>query len=123
MKTQKEAVMADRVLFIGWNRAIPGREKQGLEMFGRAQQYYAKLVADKRIESFDIVLLGAHGGDLNGFVLLKGNARQIAEVREDSPFIELMIEAGYCTEGVGEIRGVINEGMADWMTPYMKLVG
>jgi len=115
--------MADRVLFIGWNRPIPGREKQGLENHGKAQQYYAKLVADKRIESFDIVLLGAHGGDLNGFVLLKGNASQIADIRADSTFLELMIVAGYTTEGVGEIAGVINEGVADWMAPYMKLAG
>jgi hypothetical protein len=24
-KTQKEAVMADRIMFIGWNRPVPGR--------------------------------------------------------------------------------------------------
>jgi hypothetical protein len=62
--------MADRVLFIGWNRGVVGREKQAMDLFGRAMQFYSKLQADGRIESFDTVVLDAHGGDLNGFIML-----------------------------------------------------
>ncbi len=115
--------MADRVLFIGWNRPVIGREKQALETFGKSIQYYEKLKADGKIEGFDTVILDHHGGDLNGFVMLKGTARQIAELRGDSIWIDLMTEAGIRCEGLGGIGGVINEGVTDFMTRYTKLLG
>jgi hypothetical protein len=33
---------ADNVLFIGWNRAIAGREKTALELFRSALGYFAE---------------------------------------------------------------------------------
>ncbi len=55
--------MADRVLFIGWNRAVVGREQQAMQLFQKVVEFYGKLQADGRIESFEPVLLSAHGGD------------------------------------------------------------
>lgn len=114
--------MADRVLFIGWNRPVIGREKQALENFGKGVQFFGKLQADGRIESFDTVLLDAHGGDLNGFHIVKGSAEKIAGIRQDETFIDLIIEAGYCVEGVGIVNGVIGEGITNVMPRYMKLI-
>ena len=91
--------MADRVMFIGWNRAIPGREKQTIELFQKAVQLYSKLQADGRIERFESVFLSAHGGDLNGFTILFGSAAKLSEVREDNDFIAISLEAGYCLNG------------------------
>jgi hypothetical protein len=71
--------MADRVLFIGWNRPVVGREQQAMELWQKAMEYYGKLQADGRIESFEPVILTAHGGDLNGFVMLRGGAEKLAE--------------------------------------------
>ena len=94
-----------------------------MDLFGRCMQFYSKLQADGRIESFDTVVLDAHGGDLNGFIMLKGSSQQIAAVRQDSAWIELMVEAGYCIEGVGGISGYIGEGTMNIMSGYMKLIG
>jgi hypothetical protein len=115
--------MADRVLFIGWNRPVIGREKQALNNFSKGVQYMTKLQADGRIESFDTVILDAHGGDLNGFHLVKCSTDQIVAIRQDSVWIELMIEAGYCVEGIGAVDGTTGEGISSVMTPYMKLIG
>ena len=52
-----------------------------------------------RIESFEPVMLAAHGGDLNGFFLLKGEVEKLDEVRRDDTFRNLTIEANYCLDG------------------------
>ena len=82
--------MADHVLLIGWNRSIVGREQQAVQLFQKTVEFYGKLQAEGRIESFEPVLLSAHGGDLNGFFLLKGEAKKIAEVRGDETFLVLI---------------------------------
>ena len=115
--------MADRVLFIGWNRAVVGREKQAMQVFQKNMEYYTKLKKEGRIESFEPVLLQVHGGDLNGFWLLKGSAQQIAEIRQDSAFGDLLIEGGYCVEGLGVVGGSIGERLTNLVSRYSKLIG
>ena len=115
--------MADRVLFIGWNRAVVGREQQAMQLFQKTVEFYGKLQADGRIESFEPVLLSAHGGDLNGFFLLRGEGEKLGEVQRDETFVDLAIEAGYCLEGVGVIPGVIGEGLTDSFSRWSKLLG
>jgi len=114
--------MADRVLFIGWNRPVVGREKQANELFQKTMKFNAKLQADKRIEGFDTVILSAHGGDLNGFMVLKSSAQKLAELREDPAFIDLVIEAGYCLEGYGIVTGFIGEGLSKVLSGWAKLI-
>jgi len=115
--------MANYVLFIGWNRAIVGREQQALQLFQKTVEFYGKLQADGKIEGFEPVLLSAHGGDLNGFFLLKGEAEKLAEVRGDETFIDLTIEAEYCLEGFGIVSGFIGEALTDVFSRWSKLIG
>ncbi len=114
--------MADSVLFIGWNRSIPGREQQAMQLFQKVVEFYGKLQADGRIESFEPVILSAHGGDLNGFFLLKGEAEKLGDVRRDETFLDLTIEAGYCLEGVGVIDGFIGEGLTNVFSRLSNLL-
>ena len=115
--------MADRVLFIGWNRPVVGREQQAMQLFQKVMEFYAKLQADGRIESFESVILGAHGGDLNGFFMLKGSAEKLAEIREDDTFMNQVTEANFCLEGFGVIIGYIGEGLTDVFSRWSKLFG
>jgi hypothetical protein len=66
--------MADGGLFIGWGPAVKGREAKALEVFNEALGYYANLQSTKEIENFEVVMLEAHGGDLHGFILLRGGS-------------------------------------------------
>lgn len=112
--------MADRVLFMGWNRAVVGREKQAMQLFQKAIAYYTKLKNEGKIESFEPILLSAHGGDLNGFILLRGSAQKLAEMREDGPFMDLVAEAVYCLEGFGIVNGFIGEGLTTDLSRWAK---
>ena len=115
--------MADRLIFIGWNRPVVGREQQAMKLFQKAMEYYSKLQSGGKIESFEPVILAHHGGDLNGFIILRGESKKLAEVREESTFLEYTIESGYCLEGFGIVSCYTGEGMKDIFVRWSKLIG
>ena len=115
--------MANAVLLIGWNRAVAGREQQAMGLFQKGIEYYAKSQSEGKIESYEPVILSAHGGDLNGFILVKGDAPKLSELRREDAFIENVIEAGYCLEGFGVIEGSIGERIMEIFSRYTKLIG
>src|SRR5439155_8863001 len=84
--------MADRMLHISWGAPIPGREERGLEVFNEAVALNGQMQQDGRIESFDIVLLGASNGP-NGYIELFGSADQLAAVQEADDFRRMLIDA------------------------------
>ena len=112
--------MADRILFIGWNRVVAGREQQGMQLWQKVTEYYGGLQSGGRIESFEPVLLSAHGGDLNGFIILRGDAEKLAGVREENTFMDLIVEAEYCLEGVGVVSGYIGDSIMEQLTRWSK---
>ena len=115
--------MADRILFLGWNRSVTGREQQALKLFQKGMEIFGKWQADGRIESVEPVLLAAHGGDLNGFIMLRGDAEKLSELRQDDTFLNFAIEANYCLENFGVILGYIGEGLTDTFNRYSELIG
>ena len=115
--------MADRMLFIGWNSPIVGREQLSKQLWQKAMEYYGKLQEDGKIESFEPVILSAHGGDLNGFVMLKGDAVKLSELRREDSFIDLTIEAEYCLQGFGVVMGYVGEGLIDVFNRWAKVIG
>ena len=112
--------MANRILFIGWNRVVAGREQQGMNLWQKAMEYYEGLKSGGRIESYEPVLLSAHGGDLNGFIILRGDAEKLAGVREDNIFMDLASEAEYCLDGFGIVGGYIGDSIRDNLTRWSK---
>ena len=76
-------------MFIGWGAVVRGREKQALQVFQESIEYYGRLQQEGRIERFDVVLLGPHGGDLYGFVVLHGDRQALNEIRLSDEFERL----------------------------------
>jgi len=115
--------MAEAGLFIGWGAPVRGREAKGLEILGESVAYYGRLEQEGRIESFETVLLGAHGGDLEGFVLLRGSADQMLALRADDEFERLTIRAQLIVENVGVVDAVLGEGIESTLGRYEAAVG
>jgi hypothetical protein len=121
LTNHKEEPMAANAMFLGWNRSISGREQQAMQLFQKTMEYYGQLQADGRIESFEPVVLGNHGGDLNGFVLLKGDPEKLDEIRREDTFQEFSIEANYCLENFGVVPGYVGDGIVDVFSRWSKL--
>ena len=83
--------MADAGLFIGWGALARGREKEAVDLFNEILGYYGRLQEDGDIESFEPVFLEAHGGDLAGFVLVRGDAEKLASIRVSEEFTQYTI--------------------------------
>ena len=108
---------ANAILF-GWNRSIPGREQQSAQHFQEFVQYLTGLEQRRDITSFETVFLDSHGGDLNGFVLIRGDPTKLDDLAGSTEWITHMTRAVVHLEGAGAIRaatgGVVMERMQVW---------
>jgi hypothetical protein len=114
--------MADAGMFIGWGAPVRGREERGLEVFQEALALEAALQEEGAIESFEVVLLGPHGGGLAGFILVRGSREQIAAVRKREDVIRLNTRASLIVEEFGFIDAFINEGVAEQIEVYREAI-
>ena len=110
--------MAERMLFIGWGQVARGREERALEVFNDTVGLYGRMQQDGRIESFEVALLDPHGGDLLGYVMLRGSEEQIDAVRHDEDFIRVMTKGSLVVDNLGLIPASIGEGLARAMAIY-----
>jgi hypothetical protein len=91
-------------LFIGFGDLKPGREAAGAKIFGEAMAYFEGLRQEGVIESYEPVMLAAHGGDLGGFVLLRGEDEKLARMVSSDEWRVLATRADYVTEHFGTVR-------------------
>jgi hypothetical protein len=118
----KEAEMADFGLFVGFGYPVRGRERQAVKVFNEAVEYYARLQQQGEIESFESVFLEPHGGDLNGFTLIRGDRDKLASIRTSDEFARLSIRADLIVEGFGVIGAQLGEQIETLMGVYNEQV-
>lgn len=112
--------MANHALVIGWNKAVPGQEKRALEGFQRSMSFWGKQLVERNIEAFEPFFLSSHGGDLNGFMLIKGEREKLQKIRWSDEFREIEFDAVQYLEGLGVNEAVCGDGVAPAMALYMK---
>jgi hypothetical protein len=112
--------MADAGLFIGWGAPVRGREAKGLEIFNEALAYYGRLQQDGVIDDFETAILEPHGGDLQGFILLRGGEEKLAQLRVDDEFVRMSTRAGLIVEGLGVIGASLGDGLEQAITTYQE---
>ena len=96
-------------LFIGWGHVVRGREQQSLQVFNEALQYFGELQQRGEIEAFESVALEPHGGDLYGFVMIKGDQDKLARLRTDPEFQRLNQRAGLVVQNLGVVGASFGE--------------
>ncbi len=109
-------------LFFGWNRPVVGREKQAMELFQSSLAFWSKKQEAGQIESFEPILLRNHGGDMNGFMLIKGESEKLDAISHEKDFINLVMQLGLAVDGFGVIRGYGGEAVQAMMGEWGKLV-
>ena len=109
--------MVDSGLFIGFGHAVRGRERQALDVFKEATEYYARLQQQGDIDSFEPVFLEPHGGDLAGFFLVRGDQDKLARIRTSDEFRRLNMRATLITEDFG----VVGAGLGEQITAQLPI--
>lgn len=114
--------MPNRAFFVGWDRPVPGREAMAVETYASLVSILDKSKASRQIDSYETVLLDSHGGDLNGFVLVRGDQDGIDRFLQSDTWTELQARGNLYLQNFGTVRCVIGSGVNDRMTLYRKLV-
>jgi hypothetical protein len=112
--------MADAGLFIGWGEVVRGREERALDVFNETLELYGQMQADGRLESFEVCLLNPHGGELQGFELLRGSEDQIDAVRRSEDFQRVITKALLVVNDLGVVDVALGEGLARQMAIYQE---
>jgi len=76
---------SDSALFVGWKLPVVGREADALELFGSFVGFLTKQETAGTIDSFEPCLLSPHGGDLDGFILGRGERSKLSALRLQVP--------------------------------------
>jgi hypothetical protein len=114
-------MMAGEALFIGWGAVVRGREKQALQVFQESMEYYGRLQQDGLIESFDVFLLAPHGGDLNGFVILRGDRNALSDIMFGDEFERLIARASAIVDSPGVIPAYGGDALAQQMGIFQQV--
>jgi len=114
--------MADYGLFIGFGYPRAGREAVMGKVHEQAMAYYAALQTAGEIESWEYVILNYHGGDLNGFILLRGDPEKLGRLSMSPEFQRLTMRAGVCLDGVGVVSAVIDAGVTRTMGAWKEAI-
>jgi hypothetical protein len=115
--------MADAGLFIGWGKVVRGREAQAVDSFNATVDFLGRRQGDGRIESFEICFLDPHGGDLDGFMLVRGSTEQVNALHGDEEFMRHVLRADLVVESLGIVHAYLNEAIAEQMAMYQQEIG
>jgi hypothetical protein len=103
--------MGSNTILFGWNRSLPGRENHSSEHFSDFVEYLGTLQKKGTIESFDTVFLEPHGGDLNGFFLLRGDPSDLDGLIASEEWSNHMVRATMHLDSSGAVRGFTGEAV------------
>jgi hypothetical protein len=112
-------VQSNTILF-GWNTPVVGRESMAGELFAHTVNYFEKAKASNNLESYEPVFLTSHGGDLNGFFLLRGTHTQLDTLKSSDEFFEIVMRAGMCLTNVGVVDAYTGNLVTDVMSRWTK---
>ncbi len=114
--------MAEAALFLGFGQAARAREPQALDLFDAGLRYFAALQEQGEIESFEPVVLAPHGGDLRGFVLVRGERAALNRLRRHEEFRRLTARASLVVDNFGVVSAYVGEGLQAQLAVFQSQV-
>ncbi len=104
------------LIYFGWRRSLPGRERLSEKHFQEYLVYLGGLQKKGEIQSFDVCFLSPHGGSLEGFFVIKGEPKKLDTICGSEDWIKHILRANMHLDGTLVVRGVTGD-------PLMKQFG
>ena len=114
--------MATAILFIGWNRPHVGMEDKAFNWLATEGREHLRKHEGKGFERMELLALTAHGGDLNGCIVLFGERENLDALRRTDQFEAFVMKMSGLFDKVGVIPGVNWDGIQAVMKRRPKLV-
>lgn len=115
--------MTDAALFIRWGATAGGRERQSVELFSDSLKYLTGLVEQGRVASVEPFFLEPHGGDLEGFFIVRGELEELNRLRIDDSFQRLATKAQVIVRNFGVIGATTGERLNKHMAWFAAAAG
>jgi len=115
--------MADWALFIGFGYPVRGREQKSAEVFGEAMSLFADYQSRGELESVDAFFLDPHGGDLGGFMLLRGEREALSRIHSSEEFERVVARAQLIVENFGVVYAATGGEIERQMGVFMEAAG
>lgn len=112
--------MVDSGLFFGWDAPARGREAMAIELFQTWLGYFTKQQKAGLVDSFEPVMMSRHGGDMNGFILVRGDQEKLNEMMAEDEYFDLINATSYHVDGFGVIPCYLGDGIGRVLTSYGK---
>ncbi|HEY1330274.1 MAG TPA: hypothetical protein VGH10_02230 [Actinomycetota bacterium] len=112
--------MTDSALFIGWGATAAGREKQSVELFSESLRYLSALVTEGRVASVEPFFLEPHGGDLEGFFVVRGELDELNKIRGEDRFQRLAVKAQVIVQNFGVVGAITGERLNKHMAWFAE---
>ncbi len=106
---ERRGAMATGAFVIVWGPTVRGRELKALQVFNETIEHFFQLQQQGTIESFEPVDLEPNGGDLGGFLLVRGDREKLNALRASEEFLRLNIRASLVVDNLGVINAFIGE--------------
>ena len=114
--------MPQGMLFIGWGEVIAGRERTALQVFNETLQYFGGLQQQGQITGAEPALLEPHGGDLAGFILVRGEREALSRLRTDTDFQRIVAPAQLVVQRVGVVTAYGGDELQTLMGQYQQQI-
>src|SRR5438552_18598173 len=112
--------MTDSALFIRWGATAGGRERQSVELFAESLRYLTGLVEQGRVASVEPFFLEPHGGDLEGFFVVRGDQEELNRIRTGDEFQRLAVKAQVLVQAFGVVGAVTGERLNKHMAWFAE---
>lgn len=106
--------MATAMLFIGWNRPYPGNHKEAYGyLMSQGREMLDKWKKEGWFDEDRQYGITAHGGDLNGCIILEGSRAKLDELRRTDAFEKFAMTMSTMFDRFGVVPGLTKEGIAE----------
>jgi hypothetical protein len=109
-------------LLVGWTRPIPGREGEVQSKFNEYVGFLTKLQQGGQIESFEPLMAHPHGGDLNGFFLIRGDHNKFHQLRDNEQWKDWAAWGQFNLQGFGVVECFAGEAVKEQIGRLSKFV-
>jgi hypothetical protein len=114
--------MRDTALFVGWGKTYPERMKFALKHEEEWKEILVRLKEEGEIEDYQTVLLGPHGGELDGFTLVFGTPEKLALLPMRKELELLRTKAMLDHSFFIVVPAVIGEGVEREFSRYQEII-
>ena len=101
--------MTDSALIIQWGATAPGRERKAVELFGETLRFLTGLVTNGRVASVEPFFLQPHGGNVEGFFIMRGDRDELNKIRGEDDFQRYSVRAQAVVQNFGVIEAITGE--------------